>query len=316
MSIENEREKKENRRRDQTSLPPPRGPMKVALALIWLFSSFAANSLSLVVTHERLPEVAPLPDVLHQTLPQHRWGTTLSDIAVVFGILIALIVVLLHQHRLVILCRVWVILGILYFYRAVAMLVTTFPHPDPGFTCAPKLNDTHNFAALVSRAAIALSTGGLTFSQNSIFCGDFMFSGHTMTLVMAHLTVDQYAKNHLNLRLCGRLLAIIGICSMLVGRGHYSIDVFIAYLLTVHVWWIYHALAYNHKSPQHTPWWFALFVFFESNAPFDLPPLPSDASSSDLEPAFDDKVIVIPKITKKEDIAIPKITKKDDKGLF
>merc|ERR1712233_92116 len=178
--------------------------MKVALALIWLFSSFAANSLSLVVTHERLPEVAPLPDVLHQTLPQHR----------------------------------------------------------------------------------------------------------------AHLTVDQYAKNHLNPRLCGRLLAIIGICSMLVGRGHYSIDVFIAYLLTVHVWWIYHALAYNHKSPQHTPWWFALFVFFESNAPFDLPPLPSDASSSDLEPAFDDKVIVIPKITKKEDIAIPKITKKDDKGLF
>ena len=114
----------------------------------------------------------------------YRWGTTLSDIAVVFGILLAVIVVLLHQHRLVILCRVWVILGILYFYRAIAMLVTAFPHPDPGFTCAPKLNDTLNFAALVSRAAIALSTGGLTFSQNSIFCGDFMFSGHTMTLVM------------------------------------------------------------------------------------------------------------------------------------
>ena len=121
---------------------------------------------------------------------------------------------------------------------------------------------------------------------------------------------------------------------MLVGRGHYSIDVFIAYLLTVHVWWIYHALAYNHKSPQHTPWWvghfdncfnisffrwFALFVFFESNLPFDLPPLPSDTSrisSSDPEPAFDDKDIVIPNILKKEDIVIPKITKMEDKGLF
>ena len=114
----------------------------------------------------------------------YRWGTTLSDIAVVFGILLAVIVVLLHQHRLVILCRVWVILGILYFYRAIAMLVTAFPHPDPAFTCAPKLNETLDFEALVSRAAIAFSTGGLTFSQNSIFCGDFMFSGHTMTLVM------------------------------------------------------------------------------------------------------------------------------------
>ena len=37
----------------------------------------------------------------------------------------AVTVTLLHAHRLVILRRVWFLLGILYFYRAVTMSVVT-----------------------------------------------------------------------------------------------------------------------------------------------------------------------------------------------
>ena len=40
-------------------------------------------------------------------------------------VLVAVTVTLLHAHRLVILRRVWFLLGILYFYRAVTMSVVT-----------------------------------------------------------------------------------------------------------------------------------------------------------------------------------------------
>ena len=40
-------------------------------------------------------------------------------------VLVAVTVTLLHAHRLVILRRVWFLLGILYFYRAITMSVVT-----------------------------------------------------------------------------------------------------------------------------------------------------------------------------------------------
>ena len=49
-----------------------------------------------------------------------------------------ILVVVLHAHRLVILRRVWLIQGLLYFYRAITMFITVLPKPDINYECAPK----------------------------------------------------------------------------------------------------------------------------------------------------------------------------------
>ena len=53
--------------------------------------------------------------------------------------------VMSHRHRLVILRRVWFMLGILYYYRAVTMFITVLPKPDESYTCAQKIEDVTLF---------------------------------------------------------------------------------------------------------------------------------------------------------------------------
>ena len=41
------------------------------------------------------------------------------------------------------------------------------------------------------RVITLLSGGGLSINGKHIYCGDYIFSGHTMTLTMAYLAVKQ-----------------------------------------------------------------------------------------------------------------------------
>ena len=41
------------------------------------------------------------------------------------------------------------------------------------------------------RVITLLSGGGLSINGKHIYCGDYIFSGHTMTLTMAYLTITQ-----------------------------------------------------------------------------------------------------------------------------
>ena len=42
-----------------------------------------------------------------------------------------------HVHHVPL--RVWLILGILYYYRALTMFITVLPKPDETYICAPKV---------------------------------------------------------------------------------------------------------------------------------------------------------------------------------
>jgi PAP2 superfamily C-terminal len=67
---------------------------------------------------------------------------------------------------------------------------------------------------------------------------------------------------------------------LLLARGHYSIDVLIAYWITTRVWWLYHTLAnnVNLKGDAENPfnylnriWWWYIFRYFERSVPVNLP---------------------------------------------
>ena len=40
-------------------------------------------------------------------------------------------------------------------------------------------------------------------------------------------------------------MSVTGVVMLLLGRGHYSVDVVLAYYITTRLWWVYHSVANN-----------------------------------------------------------------------
>ena len=102
----------------------------------------------------------------------------------------AIIVVVFHAHRFILLRRIFFLLGLLYFYRSVTIFVTVLPKSDPNYKCSEKAG---NITALlvVNRVVQILSGGGLSINGQHVYCGDYIFSGHTVVFVMAYLCIKQ-----------------------------------------------------------------------------------------------------------------------------
>ena len=92
-------------------------PVKTFLSFIWLWSGFFATSISLALTHEKVPDTAPLPDFVLDNIRYQRLGLDISEVLLVLNSFIGAIVVFSNIYRLIILRRIWLILGILYYYR-------------------------------------------------------------------------------------------------------------------------------------------------------------------------------------------------------
>ena len=52
--------------------PPPS-------ALLWMVFNFILTLTSLAITHERVPDTAPLPDIVLDTVPTGAWALKVSD---------------------------------------------------------------------------------------------------------------------------------------------------------------------------------------------------------------------------------------------
>ena len=132
----------------------PGEPLKTLLSALFLGTGFLATSASLAFTHERMPDIKPLPDIVLDNIKYQGWGLDVSEYLLMISTISALIVVMLHSHRLVILRRISLLLGILYYYRALTMFVTVLPKPDDTYTCMPRKNTT--------------TTVGKTYSSNIV----------------------------------------------------------------------------------------------------------------------------------------------------
>ena len=94
--------------------------------------------------------------------------------------------------RFIVFRRLFLILGLLYGYRAITMFVTVFPKANPSYHCDPKLSEKGQnltVAIVLHRAVKILSGFGLSMNGQHVFCGDYLYSGHTMTFVLAYLII-------------------------------------------------------------------------------------------------------------------------------
>lgn len=254
-------------------------PVKTLLAGIFLVFAWVATTTSLALTHERVPEYDPLPDVILNNIKYQTWGLNASEIVIMISTMLAFLVSIFHKHRCVVLRRIFLLVGIHYYYRAITMYVTALPKPNPDYFCEPKLN--HTTPLIIFQRVLRLLSGmGLSINGKHNFCGDYIYSGHTMTLIMTYLVIKEYSPRRWFLFHWFSLgFTILGIVTLLLSRGHYSIDVLIAYWITTRLWWMYHTLC-NHevlKSPENSDnylnriWWWYIFNYFEGQVPPRLP---------------------------------------------
>jgi len=92
---------------DKISYPPPssstlpkypKEKIKTLVAFGLFFVSLVLNSLSIALTHDRMPDGPPLPDVI-QFIPAVPQLMTVPDVLVLITLSFCFLTVLLHHHR-------------------------------------------------------------------------------------------------------------------------------------------------------------------------------------------------------------------------
>ena len=91
--------------------------------------------------------------------------------------------------------------------------MTVLPSANTEYLCDPQLNHTISagevahrsvfkgilmisiilFHIVLYRVLKIISGFGLTINGQHVYCGDFIFSGHTMILILAYLIVQEYS---------------------------------------------------------------------------------------------------------------------------
>lgn len=264
------------RRNRHGIIPYPRELKKTLVGALFMCFNFLATTVSLSITHERVPNQDPLPDIVLDFFRYQNWALTASEVLLSIQTVTAVLICIFHKHRFIVLRRLCLILGLLYGYRAITMFVTVLPISNTHYECDPKLSEsgqTLTVLIVLKRAVKILSGFGLTMNGHHVYCGDFIFSGHTMIFLLCYLVIIEYTSKKLYiLHWLAWINAITGVTLLLMARGHYSIDCIIAYWITTRLWYIYHSMTSNPHLKQATStnyfsriWWWTLLRWFEEN---------------------------------------------------
>ena len=79
------------------------------------------------------------------------------------------------------------------------MFLTVLPVADKNYLknmCSPPSNETTPLV-IAQRVAKLLSGMGLAINGKHVYCGDYIYSGHTMTLIMGYLVIKECKLKHL-----------------------------------------------------------------------------------------------------------------------
>lgn len=80
----------------------PKEKRKLFLAFLAMVFSFVLNDISIVLTHQKVPDKSlhpPLPDFALDNITKIRWLNDVADILVVLSIIMSAVMIILHRHR-------------------------------------------------------------------------------------------------------------------------------------------------------------------------------------------------------------------------
>ncbi|GMR50165.1 hypothetical protein PMAYCL1PPCAC_20360, partial [Pristionchus mayeri] len=150
------------------------------------------------------------------------------------------------SHRWIVLRRLAVIGSLLYFGRCVTMFVTQVPVADPHWNCTPKLKGKSQagFLPTIFDLQSLISDLSLLSRGKHTLCGDYIYSGHTIVLVVSALFIGQYSPRRWRVvHVFSWMMTLIGMFLLIMSRGHYTIDVIISYFVCTRLFYVYHTMA-------------------------------------------------------------------------
>lgn len=264
---------------NECNLPPE--ILKTLFAFVIMIFNLFITLLSLSVVHDLVPDrnlCGPLPDTFLSHIEEIEWALSMSEYIILVSASSTTIILIFHRYKWIIFRRVFLMMSLLYLYRGVTMFITVVPIASVKYYCSPKA-PTLTAKILFYRIFYLMSGVGLSINGKHTFCGDYIYSGHTVILVFSYLCISEYVpKKFTFVRIIYALMAVVGILLVLLGHGHYSIDVLIAYYITTRLFWTYHTLANNESlKKKHEnnyiarEWWFVVFCYFESKVTRPIP---------------------------------------------
>lgn len=169
---------------------------RIMVAVMFLIIAVLFNLTILAVIHERVPmDEPPLPDISFSLLPKNDKALDVSEYIIMFMCTTTVLMIVLHRYRSILIRRLCLMLGLLYLFRAICMGVTQLPVANKQYYCSPKLNQTRLAAwweliPIILTRVTHMSLGmGLSVNGKHSFCGDYIFSGHTVVLVISKLNI-------------------------------------------------------------------------------------------------------------------------------
>ena len=223
---------------------------QLAAAYSYCLTGLLAMATSTAVAWYRRPYSFILPDVGHDLLPEVSTMFGMNAHLMCDNLLRGTVVgtallVCTRSERSLIFKRVLIVYGTLMFLRAFTLLLTSLP--DPYFLCGlhPKALYAWHEIPWASIPVDVLTLFGPN-DENSMTCGDLLFSGHTVLFVLCALVWHTYyhtTRVQLNpVKLFVWLLSIVGTLLLLVTRMHWTIDIAVAYYITITCWNFYHSV--------------------------------------------------------------------------
>jgi len=279
----------------KTSLSFPLERWKTGLAMMYGMAVSWLTALVMTVVHDRVPDMAkypPLPDIILDNVPHIPWAFEMTELTGMTLMAIWLLMIMFHKHRFIIVRRFFTIAGTIFLLRCVTMLITSLSVPGVHLDCKPR--PYGSWANRLRNAYIIWSGAGLSL-QGVRTCGDYMFSGHTVSLTLLNFFITEYTSRRIYfLHTFTWLCNCFGVFFILAAHEHYSIDVFVAFYITSRLFLYYHTLVnnravtkYQQSSDAKRTWfYFPMFSFFEQNVEgripnvFELPISPHDVNQA------------------------------------
>jgi len=270
-------------KKSQSEFKPER--WKTLLAFLYALMVSWVSAFVMVIVHDRVPDMdkyPPLPDIILDNIPHIPWAFEMCEVTAMMLFIVWCLVVLFHKHRFIIMRRFFSLCGTIFLLRCITMLITSLSVPGTHLECTPRpYGDIWN---KIQSAYSIWSGGGMTL-QGVRTCGDYMFSGHTVTLTLLNFFITEYTSKRIYiLHTFTWICNVFGVFFILAAHEHYSIDVFVAFYITSRLFMYYHTLA-NQTKPNrdviavnkisyetHRTWfWFPMFSFFESEIDCKIP---------------------------------------------
>lgn len=249
---------------------------KFALSVLYLFCSHFFSGFAVTYAQEHLPDkkkYPPLPDIFLDNLPFIPWAYRVTEGAIFVLIIMGLIMLFFHKYRFLVIQRLMIIAATIYLLRCFCVMSTAIPMPQKVYNCNRiEVKDGWERLSRVVRfyAAIGMKSNGIKT------CGDYVFSGHTVIMTLLVLSINEYTpRNMLCLHTFNWVVGIFGVFFILLGHGHYTLDILLAFVISSKLFSYHHTIAINmsliSRDTHRLKKCFPVLYYFEQDTDGHIP---------------------------------------------